>query len=480
MTDSSIPLVVDLDGTLCRTDTLHEALLGIVSADPKQLLTLPQKRHDKAAFKRQVADHKLLDPALLPYDDDVLALIRTARQQGRTVALVSASDHRQVSAVADHLDLFDLAIGTGAPDTTGNLAAEGKRQVLVERFGEKGFDYIGDSAADLPVWAAARTALGVRVPADVAKAAEAQGTKLTHVGAPADGWPIPALIRACRPHQWAKNVLILLPVFTSFQFGSIFTALLAMICFSLSASAIYLINDLVDLPSDRAHPRKRKRPFAAGEATALQGALLAAGLLSLSLLASLIFLPGAFVGVLLIYLIATTAYSFVLKRKMMVDVLMLAALYTLRIIAGGAATGVVLSPWLLVFSMFLFFSLATIKRQTELEDLSARGKESTSGRNLLVTDLPILQGMSITAAQAATLVFALYSQDPEIQSHFQRPDLLLFICPVLFFWLGRMQLLTRRGYMTDDPIVFTFRDRISLISGVVMVVIFATAGGVIG
>lgn len=478
MTD--IPLVVDLDGTLCRTDTLHEALLGLASADPKQLLSLSQKRGDKAAFKRQVADHKLLDPALLPYDDDVLALIRKAKDDGRTVALVSASDHRQVSAVADHLGLFDLVIGTGAADTTGNLAGDGKRQVLIDRFGDKGFDYIGDSAADLPVWAAARTALGVRVSGDVAKAAASQGTDLTHVGARATGWPIPALIRACRPHQWAKNVLILLPVFTSFQFGAIFTALLAMLCFSLSASAIYLINDLVDLPSDRAHPRKCKRPFAAGEATALQGALLAAGLLGVSLLASLIFLPGAFVGVLLIYLVATTAYSFALKRKMMVDVLMLAALYTLRIIAGGAATGVLLSPWLLVFSMFLFFSLATIKRQAELEDMATRGKEKTSGRNLLVTDLPVLQGMSITAAQAATLVFALYSQDPEIQSHFQRPDLLLFICPVLFFWLGRMQLLTRRGFMTDDPIVFTFRDRVSLISGVIMMMIFAVAGGVIG
>lgn len=471
----AVPLIVDLDGTLCRTDTLHEGLLGLLGQDPAQVLRLPLwLRKGKAEFKRHVADAHVVDPALLPYDQDVLELIEEARAQGRPVALISAADHRQVEAVARHLDLFDLALGTGSPVAEGNLRGEAKARFLAENFGEGGFDYIGDSSTDLPVWAKARRAYGVRTNARVQRAAADQGTTLQALGADR-GWPIKALIRACRPHQWAKNLLILLPVLTAQEFSQLPAALLAMLCFSLAASAIYIVNDLVDLPSDRAHPRKRLRPFASGAADARQGLVVAAGLLLISLLMAVTLLPAAYVGTLLIYLLATSAYSFWLKRKMIADVLGLAGLYTLRIVAGAAATEIILSPWLLVFSMFLFFSLATIKRQAELEDMARRGVDKPAGRNLIVSDLPILQAMSIGAAQAAVLVFALYSQDPDVQVHFGRPDVLLFICPVLFFWLGRMQLMTRRGFMTDDPIAFTFRDRVSLLSGMLMLAIFALA-----
>lgn len=478
---AAIPLIVDLDGTLSRTDTMHEGVLGLLAQDPGGALRLPLwLREGKAGFKRRLADRRLVDPAALPYDDTVLDAIRAARAEGRPVALVSAADHRQVEAVARHLDLFDLAVGTGSPVAEGNLRGAAKARFLAENFGEGGFDYIGDSRTDLPVWAVARRAYGVRTGRALQQAAAAQGSPLLPVeGAEAaptgGGWPIRALVRACRPHQWAKNVLILLPVLTAQDPAKLPAALLAMLCFSLAASAIYIVNDLVDLPSDRAHPRKRLRPFASGEANAVQGLAVSAGLLAVSLLAAALLLPAAFLGVLLIYLLATTAYSFWLKRKMVADVLGLAALYTLRIVAGAAATGIVLSPWLLVFSMFLFFALATIKRQAELEDMARRGADKPAGRNMIVADLPILQAMSIGAAQLAVLVFALYSQDAEVAGHFGRPDLLLLVCPVLFFWLGRMQLLTRRGFMTDDPIVFTMRDRVSLLSGVLMLAIFALA-----
>lgn len=471
----AVPLIVDLDGTLCRTDTLHEGVLGLLTRDPGGALRLPLwLREGKEGFKAQVAGRGIVDPAALPYDEDVLAMVRAARDEGRPVALVSAADHRQVEAVAQHLGLFDLAIGTGSPVAEGNLRGAAKARFLTENFGEGGFDYVGDSSTDLPVWAVARHAYGVRTGAALQKAAAAQGSALEPVGL-TEGWPVRALIRACRPHQWAKNVLILLPVLTAQDITQLPAALLAMLCFSLAASAIYIVNDLVDLPADRAHPRKRLRPFASGAANAVQGLTVAAGLLVLSLLSAALLLPGAFLGVLLIYLLATSAYSFWLKRKMVADVLGLAALYTLRIVAGTAATGIVLSPWLLVFSMFLFFALATIKRQAELEDMARRGADKPAGRNMIVADLPILQAMSIGAAQLAVLVFALYSQDPEVQSHFGSPDLLLFVCPVLFFWLGRMQMLTRRGFMTDDPIVFTLRDRVSLLTGVAMLAIFVLA-----
>lgn len=469
-------LVVDMDGTLVRTDTLHEGLLGLAATQAGALRHLPGwLRQGKAKAKAAIADHHILDPELLPYDPDVLAHIRDARAAGRPVALVSAADHRQVAAVAEHLGLFDLAVGTGAPELgegRGNLAGANKAAFLTQQF-PQGFDYIGDSAADLPVWAAAQTAYGVRIDPDLAQKARDAGAALQTISAKPS--PIKPLIRACRPHQWSKNALILLPVLTALDAGALPAALLAVVCFSLTASAIYIINDLLDLPSDRRHPRKRARPFAAADASARDGLICSAGLLAIAFLLALVLLPGAFLGVLALYLVTTTAYSFWIKRKMVADVLCLATLYTLRIIAGSAATGIVLSPWLLVFSMFVFFSLATIKRQAELEDMKKRGKTSTSGRNLLVEDLPVIQGMSIASAQAAVLVFALYSQDPEIQAHATRPDLLLLICPVLFFWLGRMQILTRRGFMTDDPIVFTAKDRVSLASGALMGLMFIGA-----
>ncbi|WJS85887.1 UbiA family prenyltransferase [Paracoccus sp. TOH] len=471
---AAVPLIVDLDRTLCRSDTMHEALVGLLASSPAAMLGLPAwLASGKTGFKQELAGRRTVDPALLPYDDEVLALIAAARAERRPVALISASDQRQVAAVAAHLGLFDDAVGTGSPGVAGNLSGQAKADYLVGRFGAGGFDYIGDSAADLPVWAAARQAYGIRVAPGIRKRARAQGTALQTVGDSAS--ELPALLRACRPHQWAKNVLVLLPVLTAHDLTHLPAALLGMLCFSLAASAIYIINDLVDLPSDRQHPRKRFRPFAAGTASVKNGLFLAGGLLAVAALAALLWLPGPFFWTLMVYLVATSAYSFSLKRKMMVDVLALAALYTLRIVAGSAATGIVLSPWLLVFSMFLFFALATIKRQAELEDMLLRGSERTAGRNMMVGDLPILQAMSIGAAQAAVLVFALYSQDPEVQEHFDAPDLLLLICPVLFFWLGRMQLLTRRGHMTDDPIVFTFRDRVGLVCGAVMLGIFILA-----
>ncbi|SCY43323.1 UbiA prenyltransferase family protein [Paracoccus tibetensis] len=282
------------------------------------------------------------------------------------------------------------------------------------------------------------------------------------------------MIRACRPHQWAKNLLIFLPVLTAFNLAALPAAALAFLCFSFAASAVYIVNDLLDLPNDRRHPRKRFRPFASGEATAAQGAVASAALLLLAFSLALL-LPGPFLGMLLTYLVITTVYSLSLKRKMMADVITLAVLYTLRIVAGSLATGIVLSPWLLVFSMFLFFSLATIKRQAELEDLTNRGKTETAGRNLLVSDLPIYRAMSISSAQAAVLVFALYTQDTSVQLQFSKPIILLLICPILMLWLGRMQLMTTRGFMTDDPLVFTMRDRVSATCGVVMLSFFLMA-----
>ncbi len=480
LSKSDSVLVVDMDGTLLYSDTLHEAILGLVATRPADLLgMLGWLRQGKHEFKRQVADRHILSAAHLPYNEDVIALLQQARAEGRPTALVSAADHRQVAAVAAHLDLFDVVIGTGSPEAeVGNLSGAAKSQILKKQFGEKNFDYIGDCAADLPVWQAARQALVVRPSSKLVRQAAAQGTQLIPVGV-ADGESWHTYLKALRPHQWSKNLLILLPVLASHDISSLGAALVAMVAFSLIASCVYILNDLIDLPADRAHPRKKKRPFASGQLSAIRGLVLAAGLAIGALALSVLFTPSDFIGMLAFYLAATFAYSFWLKRKLLVDVITLAGLYTVRIFAGSAATGIDLSPWLLVFSMFIFFSLAAIKRQGELVDMARRGKTSSLGRGYFTDDLPVIQVMGIASGQAAVLVFALYINSPTIQMLYSWPELMWLVCGVLFYWLSRLAMMTHRGFMDDDPIVFAARDRVSRICflAILLIVLAAVFGG---
>lgn len=479
------PLVVDMDGTLCRTDTLHEALLGLAATHPTDLFRLPSwVVQGKQAFKQQVADRHLLTAEFLPYDEEVLDLLREARAQGRTTALVSAADHRQIEAVAAHLGLFDIAIGTGSPELgsakleLANLSGVAKARFLTEQFGERGFDYVGDCATDLPVWQAARQALAVRPSLGLIRHAEAQGTRLIPVGTAAGrNWR--PYLKALRLHQWAKNLLILLPVLASHQVEAFGTVLMAMLVFSLIASSVYILNDLVDLPADRAHPRKRLRPFASGMVPVREGLLMAVGLVGTALLLAVAFTPPAFLGVLALYFVVTFAYSFWLKRKLLVDIITLAGLYTVRILAGSAATGIILSPWLLAFSMFLFFSLAAIKRQGELVDMARRGETVSAGRGYFTEDLPVLRAMAVASGQAAVLVFALYVNSPGVTELYAVPELMWLVCPVLFYWLSRMVVMTHRGFMDDDPIVFAIRDRISQLCllAIGAIVLLAIYGG---
>ncbi len=285
------------------------------------------------------------------------------------------------------------------------------------------------------------------------------------------------LFKSMRPHQWSKNLLILLPIFASHDFGALSTALIAMVAFSLTASGIYIINDIIDLPSDRAHPRKRNRPFASGAARISHGIALAVGLIIAAFVLAL-FTTSAFIATLVLYLAATAAYSFWLKRKLLVDIIALAGLYTVRILAGAAATGIPLSPWLLAFSMFLFFSLAAIKRQAELVDQERNGQTNTPGRAYLTNDLPTIRNMAVSSGQAAVLVMALYINSPTIAGLYSEPSLMWLLCPILFYWINRMVIMTHRGFMDDDPIVFACRDKISLLClaamvGIIIAAVFA-------
>lgn len=474
-------LVVDMDGTLLRTDSLYEALLRLVVEHPVTVLRLPGWiARGKPEFKRLVADRVVLPAEHLPFEPAVIDMVRQARSEGRRTALVSASDHRQVEAVATHLGLFDVVAGTGAEEAgPGNLAGKEKADFLCRAFGEEGFDYVGDSRVDLEVWAAAGRRHAVNPSAALKQAAQGRGIELLPVAAAGRAPRWRSALRAMRPHQWSKNVLVLLPVLASHDLGAVLPALVALVVFSLVASCVYLFNDLIDLPSDRAHPRKCKRPFASGELGIRDGLMLTVVLMALALVLAVAFTPLAFLGALALYFGVTLAYSVWLKRKLLVDVITLAGLYTLRIIGGSAATGIELSPWLLAFSMFLFFSLAAIKRQAELVDLERRGSDKPAGRGYATSDLPVVRGMAISSGQAAVLVFALYVNSPAVTAIYAHPALMWLVCPVLFYWLGRMEVMTHRGYMDDDPIVFAARDRVSQISAVVMalIIVAASIGG---
>lgn len=454
---AEIALAVDLDGTLCRTDTLHETLLALATSAPLALLNLPRWLRDgRAGLKARLADLGVLDPAQLPLNEAVLETVRTARQDGRRTVLVSAADHRQVTAVAAATGLFDEAYGSAEGR---NLKGAAKAAFLTDRFGPGMFDYIGDSRADLPVWAAARRAVTVQAGQGLRQAAARANPQVAHLDPPAGR--ARAMLRALRPHQWSKNLLLFLPMLAAHDVSGLSAGILGFLAFCLTASAVYVINDLIDLGADRAHPRKRRRPFAAGDLTAATGAAMAGALLLAALALGILTGSPAFLGVLALYFAATFLYSSWLKRRLIVDVLVLAGLYTVRIVAGGVAASVVLSPWMLAFAMFLFLALAAAKRQAELVDQQQTDRAS-SGRAYEVDDLPVLRAMALSAGQSAVLVLALYVSSDDVQKLYNRPEILWLICPLLLYWSTRVVMKAHRGLMTDDPIVFAATDRVSL------------------
>ncbi len=456
--DLSVTLVADLDGTLCRTDTLHEAVLTVLNREPLSLLKLPRwLAEGRAQFKAHLADRCVLDPEVLPFSPGVIAMLTAAREAGQHTALVSAADHRQVTAIAEATGLFDEAYGSAEGM---NLKGAAKAAFLTDKYGEKGFDYLGDSKADIPVWQAARRAITVGAGSGVRSAAEAANSNTRHIEPPEDRGK--AMLKAIRPHQWSKNLLLFLPMLAAQDLSNLGSVLLSFLAFCLAASAVYVINDLLDLSADRAHPRKCKRPFAAGDLSAGTGVIMAGICLVSALLLGLLTGQPLFLGILGAYLIATFAYSIYLKRRLLIDVIMLAGLYTIRIGAGAAAAAVTLSPWLLGFSMFLFLCLAAVKRQAELVDQQKAGRE-TSGRAYEISDLPIIRGVAISAGNTAVLIFALYISSDDIQELYTSPTLLWLVCPILLYWSTRMVMKAHRGEMTDDPIVFTVTNWPSLV-----------------
>ena len=455
----TLMLVVDLDGTLIQTDMLYETFWSAVSKrwtnGIEVVRSLPAGR---AVLKRRLEGLGTVDPSSLPYNEAVMAYVKSWRQQGGRAALVSASDQAIVDRIAAYLGLFDEAYGS---DGTDNLKGERKAEKLRELYGAGNYAYIGDCEADLAIWRGAARAVTVDVSPSLALRASDAATEAEHLTTRASR--LRPLIRAVRPHQWLKNVLVFLPMLTAHSLDAVTfgRALLALVAYSLIASSVYLLNDLLDLASDRAHPRKRNRPFASGALPLSWGTVLTPGLLIAGFAVAAVLGP-AFIGIMALYYVATTLYSFSLKRKLVVDICALAVLYTLRIIAGGVATGIPLSVWLLAFSIFFFFALAAMKRQAELVHGAAAGQQQAHGRGYMTGDTPLVANMAVSSGYVSVLVMALYLNTGAVQELYSYTAPLWGICLILLFWLSRMVMITHRGNMHDDPVVFAAKDRVSM------------------
>jgi len=451
-------LVVDLDGTLIRSDTLFEIFWGGLSESWRALpAAIRGLRHGRAALKRALAGLAGIDAEHLPYNDVVLDYVREWRAGGGRAVLATAADQSVAERIAAHLGLFDEVYGS---DGATNLKGPRKAEMLAQRFGESGYAYIGDSAADLPVWQGARKAVTIDGSPALQRRVAALGTESENLGSGTG----PAYIAALRPHQWLKNILVFVPAVVGHVSDPaiLLQAVLAFAAFSLVSSSGYVLNDLMDLRADRAHPRKSQRPLAAGRVPIAHGTFMVPLLLFAGL--GLAALGGlALLGVIASYFVLTTLYSLALKRIAVADICTLAGLYTMRIIAGGLATGLGLSVWLLAFSMFFFVSLAAIKRQAELVDLANRGVRRARRRGYHVDDLPLVSQVATASGYVSVMVLALYLNSPAVQTLYTTPWLLWGICLVVLYWITRIALITSRGQMDDDPIVFAVRDRVSLV-----------------
>lgn len=460
-TPDPVPLFVDLDGTLIKTDLLAESALRLLKKSPLSLFSCLAWliRGGKAGLKAEIARRVGLDASLLPLQNDFVEFLRNEATAGRSLYLATASDLQLAEPVANRLGFFT---GLLASTPGHNLKGAHKLEAILAKTSGGPFDYAGNAYADMPVWAAAREVLVVNPDPGVAAAAQARfNVKQVFEDRPRN---LQTWLRAIRLHQWLKNLLLFVPLLTAHAFTgtAVMTLVLGFTAFGCVASGTYLLNDLLDLDSDRRHPRKSKRPFAAGDISPMFGllamlALLATGLALAATLSMAFFLST------LAYLVLTLSYSLYFKAYVLIDVLLLAGLYTVRIIAGALAIGVSVSSWLLAFSIFVFLNLALIKRCSELKTLESQARTSTSGRDYRLADLGILSSMGVAAGYISVLVLALYVDNPDVRTAYSHPFLLWLLCPFMMYWVSRLWIKTSRGEMNDDPLLYSLRDRASWI-----------------
>ncbi len=454
-------LCVDLDGTLIRGNVLWECVLVLLRTRPVTLLLLPfWLLSGRASLKRHLAARVHLNPARLPYRQEVLDLLQQEKATGRRIALVTAANRGLAEAISNYLDLFDEV---HASDGQLNLKGANKAVSLAQHFAQTGFEYVGDSAADVEVWRNARAAYVVGTQARAAQAAAVTTLKGTILEPrPSFRTSFRIWINALRGHHWAKNLLLFLPLALSHNLAvePIVRTLGGFALYGLCASGLYILNDLLDLHSDREHPWKKERPFAAGEISIPEG--LVASFILLSSALGLGFLLDVQFGLTLLgYATLTMLYSIYLKKIALLDVFVLSSFYSFRILAGALISATPLSQWFLAFSMFFFLSLAMAKRYSELLHASDLVKAGNSGRGYHTGDRELLLALGVGSSFSAVVIFSLYVHSQDVRLLYSSPEFLFLLCPIVLYWLSRTWLLAHRGELKEDPVTLAIRDPVS-------------------
>ncbi|MGA2297619.1 MAG: UbiA family prenyltransferase [FCB group bacterium] len=467
------PVCVDLDGTLIASDTLLESIILSLKINPLYIFLFPfWILKGRLYFKNKIGQIAIPKAESLPYRQEVLKYINEEKSKGAKIILVTASVQKIADAVGLHLGIFDEVYGS---TNNLNLRSNNKSQFLVDKFGKKGFIYVGDSKPDLKVWESAFEAV-------VVEPSKSLLTKVNNINKNISTIQnsefriqnFKLIIKEIRVYQWIKNILIFIPLLLAHrlhEYNLFLNVSLAFLSFSFTSSAVYILNDMLDLEADRIHPRKKFRPFASGNLSLINGIILFPLLLATGLSISFLWLPKDYLLILLLYLFLTTSYSFLLKKIAIFDIIILACLYTIRLIAGAKAVDVVISPWLLGFSIFLFLSLALIKRYQELLTMQQNNKTQSKGRGYFIDDLTLVLNLGTSSGYLSVLVLALYVNSKEVTSLYHHPELLWFAVICHLYWISRMWLIAHRGKMEDDPIIFTAKDYVSYIIGLIIVIL---------
>ena len=463
-------IIVDLDGTVIFSDMLQENALSLLSIKPFEIFKIPFYLYKGKAFlKKKLASLIAIDVSNLPYNQDFLIWLNDQKDQGSRLVLCTGSDEIHAKKIADFLGIFDEVL---ASDGQVNLVGKKKAEKLVNLYGYKNFDYAGNSKKDIHIWKESKNAIVI----NSSKSLINYVRKFTNISfsLPKKKIYFKNIFKAMRVHQWLKNLLLFAPLVAAHQIDDLsawHSVIIGFMSFSFCASAIYILNDLTDLSNDRAHHSKKNRPFAAAKLSYLFGIILIPVLLIVSFAIAIFFSTIEFVFWLALYLFLTTLYTFFLKQIILLDVITLAMLFTIRIIAGGATLLMSPSTWILAFSTFLFVSLAFIKRYAELEIQIIKNQEKIKGRGYFTSDAPLVQSIGLASGFCSVLVFVLYINSPEVLALYNNPQIIWLCIPILIYWQSWMWLTAHRGQMHDDPIIFAVKDRHSLISGILFILV---------
>ena len=470
-------LCSDLDGSILLIDSFWESLLALLGKHFWYVLLIPfWALRGKAALKHEIARRAQVNAAHLPYRAELISFLRREKSTGRKIILTTGADSTIARSVADHLGFFDHVL---ASDGVANLTGDKKREAIQSYTNGRAFDYVGDSWKDVPVWKAANRAILVDPSESLSRSMKKIKPDCRVLERPREKRA--AFWKSLRPHHWVKNLLVFVPIVMAHdinQLQKLWHVLAAFASFSLCASGVYILNDLFDLEADRLHPEKKSRPFASGDVPVLTGLLVAPFLFSAGFVIAAEFCSARFLQIIVIYAAATTFYSVYGKRVPVVDVLLLTALYLLRILGGGVAAEVPVSPWLLAFSMFFLLSLAFTKRHAELTNQEMNGGEQpfVSKRDYQVGDRGLVQQFGVTSGYLSVLVLALYVNGREVTALYRHPQWIWLACPMLLFWISRVWFLANRGKLHEDPVIFAAMDPVSYaLGGLLLLILFAAA-----